>query len=86
MRRKQPEPNYGLMFRQAVTALQMDYSLLKNAQINELRNGWFDNNGDFVELAGYKERGAKVTELVKRVCEDLKEVERLRRLRYEQIH
>ena len=81
MTRKQPEPNYDLMFRQAVTKLQIDYSALKNAQMNQIRNAWFGKDGEFIELAGAEERAAKICELFDRVSLDRQEVERIRKLK-----
>ena len=76
--RKNPEPNYGLMLKSAVTALQGDYNLLKNAQIESIRWTWFDSDGNYVELSGGLERLRKIEVLYDRVANDLKEVEKYR--------
>ena len=86
MTRKQPEPNYDLMFRSAVSKLQGDYNLLKNAITEDLRWSWYGDDGTFARLSGHEERQQKITELRKRILFDLHEVERLRGLRDERLH
>lgn len=86
MTRKQPEPNYDLMFRSAVSKLQGDYNLLKNAITEDLRWSWYDNEGNMVRLSGYEERTEKINGLRERITFDLSEIERLRGLRNERLH
>ena len=83
--RKQPEPNYDIMLRSAVSKLQGDYNLLKNAITEDLRWSWYDEDGTLARLSGYEERQQKITELRKRILFDLHEIERLRGLRDERL-
>lgn len=72
------EPNYEVLFKSAVTALQVDYGKLKAAQIEAIKWTFVDSDGHFYELAGCEERRKQVVEFENRVAEDLKEIYRLR--------
>lgn len=78
MSRKKPTPNYQLMFESAVGALQNAYSEYKRARAEQLRWTFFDNDGRFCFLDGYKERKERVDNAEKEVERMLKEVEKLR--------
>lgn len=73
-----PTPNYQLMFESAVGALQLAYSEYKKARHEQLRWTFFDNDGHFCFLDGYKERKERVDKAEKEVARMLKEVEKLR--------
>ena len=81
MPKKEPTPNYDLMFESVVRALQVSYGHYKEARYNVLRWTFFDNNGMFCFLDGYKERLERVEELEKEIERLMKEVERLRGLK-----
>lgn len=82
-RRKPPEPNYQLMFESAVGALQIAYFEYKKARTEQLRWTFFDNDGRFCFLDGYKERKERVEKAEKEVARLLKTVEELRERRKE---
>ena len=60
MGKKNPTPNYKLMFESAVYSLQVAYTEYKKAKQEELRWTFFDNKGQFSILAGYEERRKRV--------------------------
>lgn len=76
-----PTPNYQLMFESAVGALQLAYSEYKKARHEQLRWTFFDNDGQFCLLDGYKERKERVDKAEAEVTRLLKEVEKLRGLK-----
>ena len=54
------EPNYQMLLDSAIYALKDTYTQYKKAINNCYKWTWIDDNGDFVILAGYEERNAKV--------------------------
>ena len=78
---KEPTPNYELMFKSAVYSLQMAYAEYKKARTEQLRWTFFDNDGRFCFLDGYKERKERVDNAEEEVARLMKEVERLRELK-----
>ena len=83
MARKQPTPNYDIMFENAVYSLQMAYSEYKKAMTEQLRWTFFDNDGNFAFLNGYKERKERVDEAEKEVARLMQIVKELRERRTE---
>ena len=81
MSRQKPTPNYQLMFESAVSALQNAYAEYKKARAEQVRWTFFDNDGRFCLLDGYKERKERVDNAEEEVARLLKEVERLRELK-----
>lgn len=81
MSRRKPTPNYDIMFENAVYSLQMAYSEYKKARTEQLRWTFFDNDGNFAFLDGYKERKERVEEAEKEVARLMKEVNDLRGLK-----
>lgn len=81
MSRKKPTPNYQLMFESAVVALQLAYSEYKKARAEQLRWTWFNNDGRFSFLDGYKERKERVDNAEKEVARLMQVVEDLRERR-----
>lgn len=80
MSRKEPKPNYDLMFRSAVTALQIAYDNYKTARKKELECTWVGMDGRFVELEGIKDIRVKASGYLHDVERLKKEVEKYRRL------
>lgn len=80
MSRKRPEPNYDLMFRSAVTALQIAYDNYKTARKKELECTWVGMDGRFVELEGIKDIRVKASEYLHEVERLKAQVEEYRRL------
>ena len=81
MAKRKPTPNYDLMFQSAVGALQNAYSEYKKARAEQFRWTFFDNDGRFCFLDGYKERKERVDNAEKEVARMLKKVEKLRELK-----
>ena len=81
MSRQKPTPNYQLMVESAVCALQNAYAEYKKAGAEQVRWTFFDNDGRFCFLDGYKERKERVDNAEGEVARLLKEVERLRELK-----
>ena len=73
-------PNYELLYKSAVFALQDTYRQYKKAINNCLKWTFIDDSGNFCILAGYEERNAKVEELSREIVrlqfkvKELKEV------------
>lgn len=80
-RRKEPTPNYDLMFKSAVYALQIAYAEYKKAVIEELRWTFFDNEGHFSVLSEYEKRAKKTNDAEKEVVRLREEVDKLRELK-----
>ena len=78
MSRRKPTPNYQLMFESAVGALQTAYAEYKKARTEQYRWTFFDNNGNFCFLEGYKERKERVDTAEKEVARLMQEVKELR--------
>jgi len=78
MSRRKPTPNYKLKFDSAVCALQLAYAEYKEARAEQFRWTFFDNEGRFCVIDGYKERKERVDNAEEEVARLLKEVERLR--------
>lgn len=76
-----PTPNYQLMFESAVGALQLAYAEYKKARHEQLRWTFFDNDGNFAFLDGYKERKERVDEAEKEVARLMQVVKELRERR-----
>ena len=81
MTRRKPKPNYDIMFENAVYSLQMAYSEYKKARTEQLRWTFFDNDGNFAFLDGYKERKERVDEAEKEVARLMQVVKELRERR-----
>lgn len=81
MSRRKPTPNYQLMFESAVCALQEAHAEYKKARVKQLQWTFFDNDGRFCFLDGYKELKERIDNAEEEVARLLKEVERLRELR-----
>ena len=81
MVKREPTPNYDLMFQSAVGALQNAYSEYKKARREQLRWTFFDNDGNFAFLDGYKERKERVDNAEKEVARLMKVVSELRDLK-----
>ena len=81
MAKREPTPNYDLMFQSAVGALQNAYSEYKKARREQLRWTFFDNDGNFAFLDGYKERKERVDNAEKEVARLMKVVSELRDLK-----
>ena len=81
MNRRKPTPNYQLMFESAVCALQNTYAEYKKAKVKQMQWTFFDNDGRFCFLDGYKELKQRIDNAEEEVARLLKEVERLRELR-----
>ena len=81
MAKREPTPNYDLMFQSAVSALQSVYAEYKKASSEELRWTFFDNDGRFCFLDGYAERHQKTEKAKEEVVRLMEEAERLRDLK-----
>ena len=81
MTRRKPTPNYQLMFESAVGALQNAYAEYKKARHEQLRWTFFDNEGRFCFLDGYKERKERVDNAEEEVARLMKVVNDLRGLK-----
>ena len=81
MSRRKPTPNYQLMFESAVCALQDAYAEYKKARVKQMQWTFFDNDGRFCFLDGYKELKERIDNAEEEVARLMKEVERLRELR-----
>ena len=81
MSRKEPEPNYDLMFRSTVTALQVTYNAWKAARIKELRMTWFGDDGNYCEFEGVGKIRIQASHLLHDIQRLQKEVEKYRRLK-----
>lgn len=69
------------MFESAVCALQNAYAEYKKAKVKQMQWTFFDNDGRFCFLDGYKELKERIDNAEEEVARLLKEVERLRELR-----
>ena len=78
MARKEPTPNYELMFQSAVYGLQQAYIEYKKAISEELRWTFFDNDGHFNIPSGYKEGHQKTKKANAEVTRMMVIVEELR--------
>lgn len=78
MARKEPTPNYDLMFQSAVYGLQQAYIEYKKAISEELRWTFFDSNGHFNIPSGYEERHQKTKKANAEVTRMMVIVEELR--------
>lgn len=67
-RRREPTPNYNIMFESAVSALQNAYSEYKKAKAEELRWTFFNHDGRFCFYAGYEERKKRTENAEKEVA------------------
>ena len=81
MTKREPTPNYDIMFQSAVSALQSAYSEYKKESSEELRWTFFDNNGQFCFLDGYAERHQRTEKAKEEVARLMEEVSRLRDLK-----
>jgi len=79
-RKKEPKPNYELLFKSAVTGLQIAYDGYKTARKKELEHTWVGMDGRFVELEGIKDIRVKASEFLHDVERLKKEVEKYRLL------
>lgn len=77
-KKKEPTPNYRMMFESAVSSLQYAYTAHKKAVSEELRWTFFDNNGRYAVLDGYKERHQKTEDTMAEVNRLIQVVEDLR--------
>ena len=67
MPRKKPEPNYDLMLKSAITALQMDYAEWKKAFKEDLEFSWYADDGSFCRLEGHKDRLRRLRDIQDRI-------------------
>jgi len=81
MAKREPTPNYQLMFESAVGALQTAYAEYKTATAEELRWTFFGNDGRFAFLDGYEKRHQRTENAKEEVARLMREVERLRELK-----
>lgn len=81
MRRKEPTPNYDIMFECAVSALQFTFSEYKKAKKKDMDNTFITADGYIGVLDGYDKRVQKIEALGKEVRKQMQEVERLRELK-----
>ena len=80
MTRKKTEPNYELLFKSAVTGLQIAYDGYKTARRKELEMTWVGMDGRFVELNGIGDVRVKASEYLHEVERLKAEVEKYREL------
>lgn len=78
MAKKEPTPNYQLMFQSAVYGLQQAYDRYKVAVREEIRWTFIGNDGRLNILDGYKERNEKTKEAYEEVQRMIGVVEDLR--------
>lgn len=78
MARKEPTPNYDIMFQSAVYGLQQAYTEYKKAVSEEWEWTFFNSDGQFSILAGYEERHQKTKKASAEVTRMMVIVEELR--------
>ena len=78
MAKKEPTPNYQLMYQSAVCGLQQAYNRYKVAVYEEIRWTFIGNDGRIGILDGYKERNEKTKEAYEEVKRLIGVVEELR--------
>ena len=81
MGRKEPTPNYDIMFECAVSALQFTFAEYKKAKKKDMENTFITADGYLGVLDGYDKRAQKIEALGKEVQKQMQEVERLRELK-----
>ena len=79
-KKTEPKPNYELLFKSAVTALQVTYNSWKAARIKEIRMSWFGDDGNYCEFEGVGEIRIQASNLLHDIQRLQKEVEKYRRL------
>lgn len=79
-RKKEQTPNYELLFKSAVTALQTAYGEYKKVRVKEIRYSWFADDGTYTEMDCVRELRIKASEYLHDVERLKKEVEKYRRL------
>lgn len=80
MTRKKTEPNYELLFKSSVTALQTAYGEYKKVRVKEIRYSWFADDGTYTEMDCVRELRIKASEYLHDVERLKKEVEKYRLL------
>jgi hypothetical protein len=80
MTRKKTKPNYELLFKSAVTGLQIAYDGYKTARRKELEMTWVGMDGRFVELNGIGDVRVKASKYLHEVERLKAEVEKYREL------
>ncbi|MDT3386266.1 MAG: hypothetical protein LIR46_00640 [Bacteroidota bacterium] len=81
MAKKEPTPNYDIMFECAVSALQFTFSEYKKAKKKDMDNTFITADGYIGVLDGYDKRVQKIEALRQEVQRQMQEVERLRELK-----
>lgn len=81
MSRKQPKPNYDMLFQSAVYDLQMIYNEYKKNMEEYLKCTWYDDDGKFCILSGSGSIRDKIKNLEKRLIYANETVEKYRELR-----
>lgn len=78
-KKKEPTPNYEIMFRCAVSALQSAYEEYKRATIEELKMSFIGNEGGICWYNGIEKKEKQREEALKEAARLSKEVEELRK-------
>jgi len=81
MPRRNPTPNYDIMFECAVSGLQFTFSEYKKAKKKDMDNTFITADGYVGVLEGYDKRVQKIEVLRQEVQRQMQEVERLRELK-----
>lgn len=79
-KKTEPKPNYELMFKSAVLALQTTYSAYKVAREKELYMSWYGDDGSYRELEGIGKVRVTASELLHEINMLKAQVEEYRRL------
>ena len=79
-RKKEPTPNYELLFESSVEALQIAYGKYKTLRKKELECTWVGMDGRFCELKGIGDIRVKASEYLHDVERLKSEVEKYRNL------
>lgn len=80
MSKKELKPNYDMMFRSAVTALQTTYAAYKVAREKELKMSWYGDDGAYCELEGIGQVRIQASDLLHELNRLKTQVEEYRRL------
>ena len=81
MKRKEPTPNYDLMFQNAVSQLKLTVEEYKKSAKKEFDNLFVTSDGHWGVLAGYEKQQQKTQKLGEEVTRLKEEVDKLRILK-----